>query len=256
MNSTAERILYASAAELGAESGTSNASVVRTLQKLGYTGLSELKQQVAVPYNSPEAPEERLENRLRHLGESFEAINGSVWNEVDELIDLARTSITKTQFSESVTLLMQAETVFTYGLGTSGIAAEYLMMRLNRTGRRARRLEKDGFGMADELLQLSPRDAVVILSPGRVTREIRAVLTRSRAVGAPVVFITSRLEAELGEDVAVTLLAPHTPTGLTNETLTSLLVCDVLLHGVAAVDNTLALETSHQLTTLRASLGY
>src|SRR5690349_17486514 len=49
-STSAEHILYASAAELGAQSGTSNASVVRTLQKLGYSGLSHLKQEVAAPF--------------------------------------------------------------------------------------------------------------------------------------------------------------------------------------------------------------
>ena len=46
---SAEQLVFVSAAELGAETKTSNATVVRTVQALGYSGLAELKAKLAAP---------------------------------------------------------------------------------------------------------------------------------------------------------------------------------------------------------------
>ena len=55
---TPERLLYMSAVELGTETRTSNATVVRALQSLGYSGLAELKSAVAGPFTDVTSPED------------------------------------------------------------------------------------------------------------------------------------------------------------------------------------------------------
>jgi DNA-binding MurR/RpiR family transcriptional regulator len=49
---TPEQLLYTTAADLGTETRTSNATVIRTLQRLGYSGLAELKGKVAGAFTS------------------------------------------------------------------------------------------------------------------------------------------------------------------------------------------------------------
>ena len=54
--------------------------------------------------------------------------------------------------------------------------------------------------------------------------------------------------------VEAVLTAPHTPTGITAESLTGLLVADALLLAPATLDEARAVESSHQLTALREQL--
>jgi hypothetical protein len=54
--------------------------------------------------------------------------------------------------------------------------------------------------------------------------------------------------------VDAVLTAPHTPTGITTEALTALVVADALLLALTALDEARAVETSHQLTALREQL--
>ncbi|WP_205415335.1 MurR/RpiR family transcriptional regulator [Rhodococcus jostii] len=255
-NCSAERLLYASAADLGAESRTSNATVVRTVQKLGYTGLSELKQQVAAPFSSTVAPEVRLQQRIAHLGSGYEDVSRSVWAEARERIELAENLLSADAVSQAIELILHARQAHTYGVGSSGIAAAHLALRLNRVGCPARHIDSDGFALADELLHIRHSDVVVVFAPGRVITEVDVILSRARDVGANVILVSDELTESLSDRVAVALMAPHTPTGLSAEALTSILVGDVLVQSIAAIHPDLAVETSHSLTSLRTKLGY
>ncbi|WP_350349022.1 MurR/RpiR family transcriptional regulator [Agromyces sp. G08B096] len=254
--STAERILFATAAELGTETGTSNATVIRTLQKLGYAGLAEVKRHVAAPFTEAVAPEERVRQRLDRAGEDVGRIAESVWNEAHDQLELARRSLPVEDATAAASLIARAGQVYTYGVGASTLAAAHLALRLGRAGRSARHLDADGFRLADGLLPLRSGDVAVVFAPGRVNPEVETIIGRAREVGAQVVLVTDELRDRLGSRVAVSLHAPHTPTGLTAEVLASILVGDVLAQVVSAMSPELAVETSHTLTVLRSRLGY
>lgn len=255
-STSVERLLYASAAELGTQSRTSNASVVRTLQKLGYSGLSQLKQEIAAPFSSSVAPEIRLKTRIEQVGQDLARIQQETWDEAAALVELARESNDDGAFSDAIGSLLQAERIACYGLGSSGIAAEHLALRLRRAGLTARRLHGDGFRLADELLELGPKDALVVFAPGRMTRDIEALLDHAQLVGASAILVTDELHDQLSPRVDVVLTAPHTPTGLTAEGLTGILVSDVLVQGITAVSPDAALRSSQLLNDIRARLGY
>ena len=56
--------------------------------------------------------------------------------------------------------------------------------------------------------------------------------------------------------MTVVLRAPHTPTGLTGEPITAMILADALAQGVAASDVEHTVEASHTLTMLRQQMGY
>ncbi len=254
--SSSEHLLYASAADLGTESRTSNATVIRTLQSLGYAGLSELKQEVAAPFTTAVAPEVRLKQRIEYLGQNLATIQQEVWKEAESLLSLAAQGNTDADYSAAIDVLIHARTVYCYGLGASGIAAEHLALRLRRTGVSTRRLTVDGFRLADELLGLGAHDAIAVFAPGRVTRDIEAILDRANQVGAKTLLVTDELRQALADRVTATLAAPHTPTGITAEGLIGILIADVLVQGIVAVGPDKALVASQELNELRAQLGY
>lgn len=251
-----ERILYSSAADLGDESSTSNATVVRTIQTLGYRGLSELKQTVATPFTASVAPEVRVQHRLESLGSDLAEIASGILTEARDLVSVTEASVVADDLTRAVDAVVRAGHVRAYGVGTSSLAAEHLVLRLRRLGIAARWLQHDGFLLADELLDLGKGDALLVFSPGRVTPAIEAMLDHARMLGAHVVLVTDELADELRDRVLVALHAPRTPTGLTGEAFAAMLVADMLVQGVAAVRPEAAVEASHELTSIRARLGY
>jgi DNA-binding MurR/RpiR family transcriptional regulator len=253
-NTPPENLLFASAQELGTASGTSNATVVRALQRLGYAGLPALKRELAADFTSATAPEERLKQRIAHVGHDLEQIKDRVFDEAAERLEQCRRLLETDVLKQAVQTLADAREVLAYGVGASELAARHLVLKLRRAGRRARFVGATGFTMADEMLDLGRGDAVVILQPGRSLREFTVLTERARAVGASVVLVTDEPSSLLAGRADVVISAPHTPTGITAESLAGTVVMDTLVLALASLDEHRAVETSHQLTVLRGQL--
>ncbi|WP_413103961.1 MurR/RpiR family transcriptional regulator [Streptomyces sp. Inha503] len=249
-----ENLLFASAQELGAASGTSNATVVRALQRLGYAGLPALKRELAAGFTSATAPEERLKQRIARVGHDLDEIKDRVFDEAAERLEQCRRLLETDVLKQAVQTLADAREVVAYGVGASELAARHLVLKLRRAGRRARFIGATGFTMADELLSLGRGDAVVILHPGRRLREFTVLTDRARAVGAGVVLVTDVPTGPLATHADVVISAPHTPTGITAESLAGIVVMDTLVLALASLDEPRAVEASHQLTLLRGQL--
>jgi DNA-binding MurR/RpiR family transcriptional regulator len=249
-----EGLLFASAQELGTASGTSNATVVRALQRLGYAGLPALKRELASDFTSAVAPEVRLKQRIAHVGRDLEGIWDDVFDEAQERIEHARRLTEPDALRTAVTALAEAGEIHCYGIAASEPAARHLALALGRIGRRARFVGATGFTLADHLLALRQGDAAVIFQPGRALTELTVLIERARAVGARVVLVTDELGQRYGTHVDAVLTAPHTPTGITAEALTALVVADALLLALTTLDETQAVDTSHQLNALREQL--
>ncbi|WP_413802195.1 MurR/RpiR family transcriptional regulator [Streptomyces iranensis] len=249
-----ENLLFASAQELGAASGTSNATVVRALQRLGYAGLPALKRELAAGFTSATAPEERLKQRIARVGHDLDEIKDRVFDEAAERLEQCRRLLETDVLKQAVQTLADAREVVAYGVGASELAARHVVLKLRRAGRRARFIGATGFTMADELLSLGRGDAVVILHPGRRLREFTVLTDRARAVGASVVLVTDVPTGPLATHADVVISAPHTPTGITAESLAGIVVMDALVLALASLDEPRAVEASHQLTVLRGQL--
>jgi len=253
---SAEELLFLSAVELGAEAKTSNATVIRTVQALGYSGLAELKAKIAAPFSRSTRPEWRARKRVESTGDDLENVWQRVLAESLERIELMQPTFSLSDYQHAVQLLLDARHTLTYGFGASFVAADHLALILRRAGLRSSCLQAGGFRLADDLLGIEGGDVVVLFAPGRSVVEVEILLEQTRAVGAASVLITDDPASKLAEQVTVTLHSPTTPTGLTGEPLTSIVVADVLAQGVAASDVEKAVATSERLTNLRRRLSF
>lgn len=253
---TPEELVYMTAAELGRRTRTSNATVVRTLQALGYEGLGDLKATIVGVAPAEIVPAVKARHRVESTGSDL----GNVWDlvtaEAIERIELLRQSYSPEKFGEAIKLLLGATTVFTYGFGASGIVAEHLAQQVRRVGLSSRHVRGSGFQLADEMLSVARDCAIVLFVPGRYPREVEVLLDRCQTVGATTILVTHELSARLEGSVTLVIDAPNTSTGLTAEVLSSLTVADALVQGLAALDAERTVQSSHTLGTIRRQLGY
>jgi DNA-binding MurR/RpiR family transcriptional regulator len=251
-----ERLLYLSAQDLGMESKTSNATVIRTLQLLGYAGLAELKDMVAAPFTQAHR-EERLRNRMEMTGGDPKHVWDRVVREAIERIEFLDEHLAMDSYKEAVRLMLEAREITTYGFGANYVAAEHLTLKLRRLGRRSRCIQTAGFRLADDLLAIERGDVVIVIAPGRLIIDAQTVIDRARAVGAGIILLSEQLVAEkLADDVTVAIHVPNTVTGITAEVLTTIVVTDALAQAVAAADTEQTLESAHTLETIRQQLGF
>jgi DNA-binding MurR/RpiR family transcriptional regulator len=252
----AEQLLYLSAQELGIQSKKSNATVIRTLQALGYAGLAELKDNVAASFQHGHR-EERLRNRMEMTGGDPKHVWDRVIGEAIERIEFLNEHMGMDSYQEAVRLMLEAREITTYGFGANYVAAEHLTLKLRRLGRRSRCIQTAGFRLADDLLAIERGDVVIVIAPGRLIIDAETVIERARAVGAGLILLSEQEVAErLANDVTVAIHVPNTVTGITAEVLTTIVTTDALAQAVAAADTERTLESAHTLETIRQQLGF
>jgi DNA-binding MurR/RpiR family transcriptional regulator len=248
-------VLFLTAGELGDAAGTSDATVVRTAKTLGYSGLPELRRHLGQSLTRETAPSRRLGVALERIGTAHHrSIDQAVTEGVEQIQEMYR-RLQPADLEVAVHALLGARQVLTWGLGTSGLAAEYAATRLTRRGLLVRHSADTGFRLADALLPLTGDDAVLAYLPGNLNRDAEALFSQAGRVGADVVLVTSSLSARLSERVLVTLPAPMADTKVTGEILTASLVTDILVTAIAGRTVERSTATAELLTQLRGELG-
>lgn len=250
-----DQVVFGTASSLGLAAGTSDATVVRTVKRLGYAGLAELKREMGTAMARSVPPGVRLAQRIEQIGGDLGAVVDQVFDEATERLDATRAALDPQALRSFVDTISAAHEVVTFGAGASELAARHLALKLNRVGRRARYLVGTGFNLADEILSLGPQDCVLVCAPLRLLHEVEVLLDDAGRLGARRLLIADApLQARLAGRVEASLHAPHTPTGATAEGLPAVLLADVIVLAVAAADETVSVAASERLTRLREEI--
>jgi DNA-binding MurR/RpiR family transcriptional regulator len=246
--------IFATAEQIAAAAGTSDATVVRTARTLGYSGLLELRhsltQQVVAATSLVLPPDERGD------GAAPASMLERVFAEATQRLAETLRRVPEEAFAAAVDALDGAREVLAFGVGPSEMVARYLALKLCRIGRRARATGATGFRLADDLLGLGAGDVVVLYSPSRMIAEIGIVLDHARSVGAGSVLVTDSLGPVFADRVDVVLPSVHVSRAITGETLTSQVLTDALLLGLTARDQPRTTNRSELLTALRSELSH
>lgn len=250
-----EELIFANAEQLGRLTRTSDATVVRTARKLGYTGLPELKREAGNRLGAGAHPKERLSQRLAALGSDIGSIRAQISADAIESLELTREAVDDAELQAAVGALAHADTIFTFGYGGSELGARHLARMLARMGYDTRAIGDTGLLLADALMQVSHGDAVVLFQPGRVLRDIEVILEHANSVGAKTILVSGeRLHDQMAGAYDVGLLAIRGSAQMSAEALSPIVVADVLAYGLSTLDEQRATQAREQLTHLRQRL--
>lgn len=248
-------IIVATAESLGRATGTSNATIVRTVKALGYSGLPDLKNLVGQEVIAAVRPAHRLQQRIRAVGADAEAVIDRVFTEAGERLAETGRILDPAELDHAADLVAAAPSVLAAGVGPSTSLASYLALRLRRLGYDAHATTLSGIGMADDLLHLRSGSVIVLYVFGRVFQEVDVVVDHARSIGASVVLVAEGLAAQLRGRVDCLLEAVQSPSGLTGNSLPAHAVSDALLLAVAARDEPRATAASEALNALRTAIA-
>jgi DNA-binding MurR/RpiR family transcriptional regulator len=248
-----EAIVLSTAEQLGKLTGTSNATVIRTVKALGYSGLPELKQVVGKRVFSYRTPASVVWERLGEPN-SPTAVADRVLAESMDRLETTRKLLREEDLTAAVELIAGANSVFGFGVGLAELPTVYLCKRLQRLGIRASSTSATGYKLADDLLTLGAGDLVVLSAPDRLLTDMRTLITRAGKVGARILLITDSLGPIIGKQVDLTLSARSSNYGLSNERLSSIFIMDCLIAGLTLRDPELVSRRTEQLAELRTDL--
>jgi Transcriptional regulators len=243
--------LASSAAELATNTGTSDATVIRTVQALGYSGLGDLKQSLVASVELSSTPVDQMRRTLKNAGRSTARAVDAVFEAHEEALELLRLPDSRTQIVAAVSVLHPAERVVVFGIGPSAFVAGYVSMLLGRSGKRSTTLDATGIMLADQLLDLRVGDALLILAYGRAYHEVLVVFEQARRLALPIVLVTDSLPDKLARFADVLLQARRGRTEQVALHGATLVCLEALILGLAAANRNGAIATLDRLNTLR-----
>ena len=244
-------VLASSAQQIATHLGTSDATVIRAVQALGFDGLPDLKQALAAGLDDQKTPATDMRRTLAEVGTTTSDAIDAVLEAHREGMEALQSEDGRAGILAAVTALHPAARIGVFGIGPSAHLARYVGFQLTRSGRRSFPLDDTGWALADQLLGLKADDAVLLLAYGKPYREVQAAMGEAHRLGLPVVLVTDTESSDIARQATVVLLARRGRANQVALHATTLAALEAVVLGLAAADRDNALRQLADLDRLR-----
>ncbi len=225
-----EDVALFSVQELATELRTGPASIIRTVQKLGYTGLAELKKALRRTLQRGRSPLEQFGMSLDDAGgEVPPAVAAIAKREARNIADTMR-AFDERAFRGAVDALARAQIVYVLGVGVSAHLAGLAAFVLQHVGLRSFALQHTGLRLSEQLIRAGKRDALLAFSFPPYSAQTIEASHLAREQGVSVVAITNHAVAPIAACCGVLLVAKTDSLTPSNSMSAPL----VMVHGLAA----------------------
>jgi DNA-binding MurR/RpiR family transcriptional regulator len=243
-------VLASSAAALGARIGTSDATVLRTVQTLGFISLADLKSAI-LKSGAVSTPADDMRRTLVDLKKATGEALDDILQTHAEGLDVLHSRKCRAQIAAGVRVLDGAKRIAVFGIGPSSALATYVSILLTRSGRRSRTISATGSMLADQLLDLGAGDALLILAYGRLYREVKALFSEAKALRLPTVLVTEADDTPLAKLADVSVAIPRGRPGQMALHGATLVGLEAMVLSLAAAKPKAALASLDNLNRLR-----
>ena len=246
-------VVLSSAVQIAELARSSDATVVRTAKSLGYASLSELREALLADLVAP-SPGDRLAHTLDASGKDASGPLHHVIGIHEEILGLLKTKEMAERLKRASKVLAAAERRHVFGIGPSGAIAQYAALQFNRLGFATSALTIPGIGLADGLIGLGKRDALLMMAYGPLYREAEVTLDEAERLGVPVVLISDDLGAVVGDRVAELLPVPRGKANHLAMHSGTMLLLEALTLSLAGLSAARSIDTLDRFSSIRSSI--
>ncbi len=111
--------------------------------------------------------------------------------------------------AQAVALLSEARQVAIFGIGASGILAEYTGRLFSRIGLPSCVLNRTGFSLAEQLISLQRGDVMIMMGQKSPHREGMTALREARRLGIPTILLTQAVDSRFSQEAQVVIDVPR-----------------------------------------------
>jgi DNA-binding MurR/RpiR family transcriptional regulator len=249
-----EEALVSSASALASRTGTSDATVIRTVKAVGYAGMAALRQELANELRNDLSLASRMARTLDEVSDEPGGSFTLTLQQHQQALERLRQDISPTLFEAVVDHIVAARRVFIFGIGPSSAIANYFSIQLGRFGIDGGSLTDTGLLLADGLHRLKASDLLIMLAYGRPYREITALIDHGRRLDLATILITDTLGSNLKRRVDHFLPVQRGLADALSLHTATLGLIETLLVGVAAKRPTETVASLKSLNSLRTKV--
>lgn len=210
INDNREAVMEQTAMEIAATLKTSDATVVRAIQALGFAGLRDLKQTLENWFGPTLSSSEKITTTVKALTSDVNSSIDFVLEGHQHTCEVLSEPQNRYALAQAVALLVEARQVAIFGIGASGILAEYTARLFSRIGLPAMALNRTGINLAEQLVELQRGDVLVMMAQKSAHREGQTTLREARRLGIPTILLTNAVDSQFSKEASVVV---HVPRG-------------------------------------------
>ncbi|MFC3394873.1 MurR/RpiR family transcriptional regulator [Brenneria rubrifaciens] len=249
-------ILDKTAIEIAAETNTSDATVVRAIQALGFSGLRDLKNVLASYLGETLSSAARMASTVSALTPDTNASVDFVLEGYRYTCQMLAEEKNRQALSQATILLQGSARVAIFGLGASSILAEYTARLFNRNGKPAYVLNRTGGSLTEQLIGMAQGDVLIMMAQGSAHREGVTTLEEARRLGIPIILLTGASDSLFIKEADIVIFIPRSAeAGKIPIHGTPLICLEILVLALAASMPQIPLKTMNRLYELGNSIA-
>ncbi|WP_210080221.1 MurR/RpiR family transcriptional regulator [Pantoea endophytica] len=250
-----EVVLDATALEIARATNTSDATVVRAVQALGFAGLRDLKTTLNAWFGPAMNSEEKMSATVSELSCDINSGIDFVLSGHRHTCDALSEPHNREAVAKAVTHLIDARQVALFGINASGILADYSARLFTRIGIPAVTLNRSGIALAEQLIGLQRGDVLIMMAQKSAHREGMTALKEAKRLGMPVILLTNALDSAFAKQADVIINVPRGGENGRMPLHGTVLVClEMLILSVASATSSRTVKTMKRIQDLNRSL--
>ncbi len=255
INEHREVVLEHTAIEIAAATQTSDATVVRAIQALGFAGLRDLKQTLEHWFGPAISSAEKMSTTVNALSCDVNSGIDFVLEGHQFTCEVLSAPDNRYAIAQAVALLVEARQAAIFGIGASGILAEYTARLFSRIGLPATPLNRTGIALSEQLINLQRGDVLIMMAQKSAHREGLTTLKETRRLGIPVILLTNAMDSRFSQEADVVI---HVPRGGEKGKIplhgTVLLCLEMIILSVASATSQRAIKTVKRINEFHRGL--
>lgn len=256
INDHREALLELTAMEIAAATGTSDATVVRAIQALGFAGLRDLKQVMERWFGPSVTSSEKMLSTVNALTSDVNSSIDFVLQGHQRACEILGMAANRAAVAQAVALLAQARQVAIFGIGASGILADYTARLFSRIGLPSCVLNRTGFSLAEQLIALQRGDVLVMMGQKSPHREGLTTLREARRLGIPAILLTQAVDSRFSQEAQVVIEIPRGDNNGRVPLHGTVLVClEMLVLSVASTTPQKTVKSMKRINELHKAIG-
>ncbi|ORM68685.1 RpiR family transcriptional regulator [Pantoea wallisii] len=250
-----EEVLDATAMEIAEATQTSDATVVRTVQALGFAGLRDLKTTLTAWFGPAMNSEEKMSVTISELSCDINSGIDFVLGGHQRACEALAEPQNRLAVARAVALLIEARQVALFGINASGILADYSARLFTRIGIPAVTLNRAGIALAEQLITLQRGDVLIMMAQKSAHREGMTTLKEAKRLGMPVILLTNALDSAFARQADVVINVPRGGENGRMPLHGTVLVClEMLILSVASATAARTVKTMKRIQDLNRAL--
>ena len=228
------RILNMSAKEISEITGTSAPTVVRFSKKLGFNSLNEMKLSLSISFEN-----NKSDKKFEYLDEDLSVrniING-IRQTFKNIVYVTSDLIKEDELEKAIEILINAKSIYIFGVGVSGLVGLDFYYKLSRIGKRCV-YHNDAHLQVTSSVLIEKDDVALVISYSGETREVILCAENIKKNNVKLISITkASIDNKLSNISDITLNVPYVEKSLREGAISSrisqLAIIDMLFIGMA-----------------------